>query len=124
MALFDMGIDVLPVLAEALDDTTPTKTPHYARHVYPFREDRGFQVNEIVAVLICEIADREFDWRHEERMVSIREIGSYPKLTRRFKNQVIAWYVQNKEKRCPSGDQPNVAQPAQLDAGGRMDRRS
>ncbi len=85
------------------DDATPTKTPHYARHVYPFREDRGFQVNEIVAVLICEIADREFDRRHEERMVSIREIGSYPKLTRRFKNEVIAWYVQNKEKQCPSG---------------------
>ncbi len=97
-----MGIDILPVLAEALDDTTPTQTPNYVfdtEETGPTHKVRMWQANEIVAMLICDVAHREFgDRRRHGDNISIKLIGSRPDLVPKFKKDVLSWYAENKGK--------------------------
>jgi RNA polymerase sigma factor (sigma-70 family) len=70
-ALSRMGLDVLPQLAEALDDQTPTRTVT--------TDGRGvkkeWRVNDLVARLIASIAEREFTIQ--------KEPGTFPPRTPR-----------------------------------------
>jgi hypothetical protein len=86
--LYKMGIDVLPMLAEALDDETPTATVTDNR-----RGDRNvWQVNELVALLVVRIAERDFVICDPGKEVGIREIRQQPKDAPAFRKQVLDWH--------------------------------
>src|SRR5262249_57938806 len=62
--LYRMGLDVLPQLAEALDDRTPTRTVTAVRpervRAGEEEEKKVWLVNELVARLIVELAAHDF----------------------------------------------------------------
>ncbi len=60
--LRDMGIDVLPILAEALDDSTPSETVNRIKpKVDPWTgKVHVWKVNELVALLIRDITNHTF----------------------------------------------------------------
>jgi hypothetical protein len=98
-ALHNMGISVLPTLAEALDDGTPTKT---VTRVGRPSERRGsphlWKVNELVALLIRDITNHEFvlgEWRSE---VNLRDIESHRDLISQFQKEILRWYKENKDR--------------------------
>jgi hypothetical protein len=97
--LREMGIRVLPMLVEALDDSTPSKTvtrsgsstttPHRT-HVW--------KVNELVARLIRDLTNHEFvlgDWQSG---VSLYDVESHRDRIPEFQKEVLRWYKENKDK--------------------------
>jgi RNA polymerase sigma factor (sigma-70 family) len=86
--LYKMGIDVLPMLAEALDDETPTATVTDNRG----RDRKVWQVNELVALLVWRIAERDFVICDPGKEVGIREIRQQPKDAPAFRKQVLDWH--------------------------------
>jgi hypothetical protein len=82
-ALRDTGISALPVLAEALDDNTPSKTSTRAHGVY-----RVWRVSELAALLIDHIADHFFDVEADGG-VSIHDIRSHRGRIAEFQKQVL-----------------------------------
>jgi hypothetical protein len=86
-----IGYDALPVLVDALDDNTPTKTVTPAR---PWRDEtpRVWKVNELVAALICRIAAKDFTASDRGRNVGIVAVGDLPELAPRFRKAVLDWY--------------------------------
>ena len=111
-----MGFDVLPVLAEALDDPTPTCMPIYKyRGPYiasgPINEMpddvlRGatrigeWKVNQLVGTLIDTLADRDFIIVRDKIWYDISDVGDKPELAPEFKKLVLDWYAEN-AKRTP-----------------------
>ena len=107
--LYGMGIDVLPVLSEALDDRTPSQTFIYdwrmifnSKETWPvspatLREARvgQWKVNELVGALICTIAERNFAVTQRGSSVNIQDIGQKPALVPQFKHLVLDWYREN-----------------------------
>jgi hypothetical protein len=88
--LYRMGIDVLPMLVDALDDETPTKTVIESRIVGD--ASKVCKVNELAALLIVRVADRDFVVRNATKDITIREIGAHAALAPEFKKAVVAWY--------------------------------
>ena len=102
--IYNMGLDALPVLTEALDDSTPTKNVWHDPHLlYSSRSVIGtWKVNDLVGMLICAITNRDFvivEDGHEHTIRYIgRYIGSSPKLVPRFRKLVLDWYAQNAKR--------------------------
>lgn len=90
--LLEFGLDVLPILVEALDDTTPSKTITTNR--------RGvivWKVNNLIVMLIRQLADREFIITREGEVKSLREATrEKPELIPAFQELILRWYQQNK----------------------------
>ena len=112
--LIGMGLDVLPVLTEALDDRTPSQTFKYYPHEMPRVNNRGritqealaemrvgsWKVNELVAALICRIAERRFVIVRGRARHNIVEVGQSRELVPQFRKLVLDWYAEN-AKRTP-----------------------
>ena len=115
--LYRMGFNVLPILAEALDDATPSRMPIYdygkqsmigsgsldtAMDEEVRRATRigEWKVNQLVGALIDAIADREFVIVRDKKEYAIRAIGDKPELVPEFKKLVLDWYAEN-AKRTP-----------------------
>lgn len=94
-AFASMGLDVLPVLAEALDDNTPTQRFHVDK--YGKRITR-IPVNEWVARLIVGLAQRNFVLGDQPHERLIHEVGTFPELTPRFQRLVLDWYAHNRNR--------------------------
>jgi RNA polymerase sigma factor (sigma-70 family) len=91
--LYQMGVDVLPILAEALDDETPTKTVTDNRRGPPRnRGEKVWKVNELVALLIVRIADRDFVTGKSDQELTIREIAQRPQAAPEFRKMVVEWH--------------------------------
>jgi hypothetical protein len=103
--LYNMGIDVLPVLTEALDDTTLSQTFRCDSHkvgydghnMVPIRT-RAWKVNELVGMLICAIAERRFVIIEKGRRWSIVQVADAPALVPKFQKLVLNWYAKNAKK--------------------------
>jgi hypothetical protein len=107
--IVSMGLDALPVLAEALDDRTPSQTPIYDSHRIPRVDKNGRvsaaalaemrigvrKVNELVATLICAIAEHSFTISYDRGWDNIQDVGQYPELAPKFKKLVLDWYAEN-----------------------------
>jgi hypothetical protein len=87
--LYRMGLDVLPILAEALDDETPTATVTDNRG----RDRKVWKVNEFAALLIWRIADRDFVIGEFPKELSVREIGQHPKAIAELRKAVVEWHA-------------------------------
>jgi RNA polymerase sigma factor (sigma-70 family) len=97
-----MGLDVLPKLAEALDDITPTRT----ETTDGSGRKKEWRVNDLVARLIVNIAERDFtiakqpgtfppDLRDLD-LIGIRELNTQPGAPAGFKKAVLDWYASNR----------------------------
>jgi RNA polymerase sigma factor (sigma-70 family) len=86
--LFQMGLDALPMLAEALDDETPTVTVTDNRG----RDKRVWKVNDLVGLLIWRIAERDFVIGEPQKELGIRDIAQRPKAAAEFRKLVVAWH--------------------------------
>jgi RNA polymerase sigma factor (sigma-70 family) len=87
--LYKMGVDVLPILAEALDDETPTATVTSNRN----RDRKVWKVNEFVALLVVRIADRTFVIGEPDKEFEIRSIGLDAKKAPEFRKVVVDWHT-------------------------------
>ena len=99
--LADMGPGVIPMLAEALDDASPTKTvpprPWYAGSPPPLRV---WNVNQLVALAIIEITDHyefEIGGPHHYLRLDGAMDGARERLPE-FRELVLAWYAANKNR--------------------------
>lgn len=93
--LYNMGLKVLPILAEALTDETPSKTITSNRG----RTKHVWKVNEFVARLICIIADRSFFLGTPEKIgLPLYSIREHPESQAEFQKLVLEWYEQNKNR--------------------------
>ncbi len=88
--LLHLGLDAIPQLAEALDDTTATKTseiplaPNAPRVVWP--------VSRVAAELIWILSNHHFMIGTGSQEYSITQIDEHPELAAQFQAQVMAWY--------------------------------
>ena len=94
--LHDMGLDVVPILTEALDDITMTKTVsegHSGQHY-------THQVNDIVVRLITRICERTFvlGVEPEPQQKVIDEVIGKPELAPQFQKVILEWYKVNRPK--------------------------
>jgi RNA polymerase sigma factor (sigma-70 family) len=89
--LFAMGLDVLPMLAEALDDEAPTATVITQREG-DFKQEKVWKVNDFAALLIVRIADRDFVIGELPKYLGIRDIAERPKAALEFRKMVVAWH--------------------------------
>lgn len=89
--LYNMGLDVLPVLVEALDDHTPSRTFH-STHSIAIAPTIPYPVSDIAGLAICAVADREFSYKG----CSIQNISRVPENVSQFKKVVLDWYVANR----------------------------
>jgi RNA polymerase sigma factor (sigma-70 family) len=89
--LFAMGLDALPMLAEALDDETPTATVITLREG-AFKQEKVWKVNEFAALLIVRIADRDFVIGEPQKELGIRDIAQRPKAAPEFRKLVVVWH--------------------------------
>ena len=92
--LFKMGLDVLPVVAVALDDDTPTRTIT----VHGSGRKTIWKVDELAALLICRIADRQFFLMQGKEEIWIRSVEKHRTLAPQFKKLVLDWYSKNGKK--------------------------
>jgi RNA polymerase sigma factor (sigma-70 family) len=98
--LYRMGFDVLPQLAEALDDDTLTESRN---HSYSERK-KVYRVNELVARLIVELASHDFvlDPDPPAKAVGdppgIRDLNANPRPAADFKKAVLDWYAANRDR--------------------------
>jgi hypothetical protein len=92
--LHAMGLKILPILSEAISDDTPSGTVTVCRR----SKERVWKVNELVARLIRRLADREFVIGEWGEGVSLSDIGEHPDLQTQFKELVLTWYEQNKDR--------------------------
>jgi len=98
--LREMGIHVVPILAKALDDNTPTKTvnrlgtnrKHWKGKVHTWK------VNELVALLIRDITNREFVLGEWGDGVHLRELESHRDRIPEFQKQILEWCKRNKDR--------------------------
>jgi hypothetical protein len=93
--LYRLGLDVLPVLAEALEDGTPTRTTTVGRMG---KSVKVWKVNELLALLTLRITDRDFAVGECPHDVRLREIGSHPELVPRFRESLLSWYRRSGKK--------------------------
>ena len=96
LVLYEMGLDVLPVLVEALDDTTPSG---FVTNNRWGTAPQTWQVNELTARLIVEIAKHDFvlkDSSHE-RLLS-GQIRQNSALVPKFQKQVLEWHARNRHR--------------------------
>ena len=92
--LLAMGLDVVPILTEALDDTAVTKTVERTGN-WPKYEIR---VNQIVVRLIERISSHRFTIGEEPKLLFIDEISAKPELTPQFQKAILDWYKVNRER--------------------------
>ena len=89
--LGDMDIEVVPILVEALDDNTPTKTVndldrrHWVEPGVPHRL-HVWKVNELLALLIQDIADQDFFVGRVSLLKLNRIEIKYRRFRKRFSN--------------------------------------
>src|SRR5262249_19284720 len=89
--LYTMGLDALPMLAEALDDETPTATVVTLREG-DFKQEKVWRVNELVALLIVRIADRDFVIGEPGKELGIRGLAQRPRSAPEFRKLVTDWH--------------------------------
>jgi hypothetical protein len=99
-----IGLDVLPQLTEALDDDTPTATVTADGR----GQKKQWRVNDLVALLIVQIAERDFAIPREPStfppelrdldLLAIRELNTQSGSAKAFKKVVIDWYAGNRKK--------------------------
>jgi len=95
LALARMGVDVLPVLAEALGDRTPTRAFHHDKQDRP---TQPLLVNEAVARLIVQVAQHDFVIGEYPRKRLVRDVALFPELTPQFQKKIVAWWITNRDK--------------------------
>jgi hypothetical protein len=107
--LYNMGLDVLPALVDALDDNTPTAVVEPSRTM---GEARTWRVNELVARLIVRIAQHRFVIGEfpNESLLSWH-IGKHPNLVPQFKRLVLAWYEENRDRTLEERKIADVSDP-------------
>lgn len=93
--LYQMGLDVLPILVEALDDTTPTGVVEPSRSMNGI--DKTYRVNELVASLIMIITQQNFVVGSGSDLRALRELGEHPELVPQFQKMVLNWYRKNRD---------------------------
>ena len=87
--LYRMGVDVLPILAEALDDETPTRTVIFDR----WKRKRVWKVNEIVGELVWRTADRTFVVGEPGKEIGVRELDQHPKAAPELRKAIVDWHA-------------------------------
>jgi hypothetical protein len=90
--LYKMGLDALPMLAEALDDQTATATRVTSREGR-FRQEKVWKVNELAALLIIRIADRNFVIGDPDKELTITDIEQQPQAAPKFRKLVVDWHT-------------------------------
>jgi hypothetical protein len=97
-AIYDMGLGVLPILAEVLGDATPTSVVERDTRRGTGKE-KVWQMNEIVARLIRRISEREFVLgKHPGEVCLSWDLRNNPNLIPQFKKLVLGWYRKNGKK--------------------------
>jgi hypothetical protein len=104
--LRDMDIDAIPILAEALDDETPTKTviEHEGTPVHRpgwKPEDNIWKVNELAGRLIEDITN----YKINTQSITRGDAASRAEQVRQVRNDTLAWYEKNKQK---TGEQRKI----------------
>ena len=92
--LYAMGLDVVPILAEALDDTTMTNT--VTRHGSGRKIEH--RVNEMVARLIQSICGRNFVVGEDPHQVTLESVGTKPELAPQFQKVISEWFKVNRKR--------------------------
>jgi hypothetical protein len=98
--LRDMDVRAIPILAEALDDSTPTQTVNRLNaNISPWKgEVHIWKVNELVALLIRDIASHEFVLGEWGDGIHLRDINSHRDRIPEFRKRILEWYARNKDK--------------------------
>jgi hypothetical protein len=89
--LYEMGFDILPMLAEALDDETPTATVITQREG-DFKHVKRWKVRDFAALLIVRNAGRDFVIGEFPKELGIRDIEQRPKAAPEFRKVVLAYH--------------------------------
>ncbi len=99
--LRNLGLDALPFLAEALDDQTQTKVITPRGTTLPNTTSEGYKlttwkVNELVAMVIQQIARRTFELGEWGDNASLSDINAYPNRIPELQKLVVEWYEENR----------------------------
>jgi hypothetical protein len=92
--IYRMGLEVVPQLAEALDDATPTRTVITAGS----GKERRYRVNELVGLLIVQIASHDFAPDAKTIPLSFNELGTRPELVAGYHKAIMDWWAKNHQK--------------------------
>lgn len=95
--LSKMGMNILPILVEALDDATPTLCVTASRNLRG--KDKIWKVNEFVALLIVGAASRNFvTGKYPNEQILSQAFERSPELAPQFQKIVLDWYAKNRNK--------------------------
>jgi len=94
--LLRMGLDVVPVLAEALDDTASTKTSPLQRSSNDPKS--VWTVNLVVTQLIRRICSHNFVIGKEPQTHILSEVVEHPELAPQFQKAILAWYESHRNQ--------------------------
>jgi hypothetical protein len=83
--LLGMGMEVVPELAEALDDVGESKTRTAHANLPPWK------VNELAAVLIRRTCERDFVIEVGGQQHTLEEVGSHPEWAPAFQTEIGKW---------------------------------
>ena len=102
-ALYDMGLDALPVLAQALSDTTETAVIENPNDTGHGSKRKVWKVNGLAARLIQRIAQHEFVLDNSLRdtaapVVLELNIQQRPDSMTQFQRLVLDWYQTNRNR--------------------------
>ncbi len=118
-ALYNMGVDAVPVLAEALEDTTVTRVVRDSGgHRGPYDV---WKVNGLVALVIRCIAGKEFlvgGDKYESGLL-LFGVQEYPRMIPEARQQVLDWYEHNRDRPTEDGriaDLNDAYPPNRIDA--------
>jgi hypothetical protein len=93
--LMAMGMEVVPLLAEALDDTTPTRTvPESGRA----RNAEPWTVNVVVGQMIRRMCGRDFVVEAQGQQHTLGEVGAHPELAEAFAQEIDGWVAANRKR--------------------------
>ncbi len=97
--LAEMGLPVLPILADALSDTTQTKIVTFGKSLRQNDKGKTWRVNELVALVLVGIVQHDFVVYDGKNPLTLRrDVAERPELVPAFQKAVLAWYEQNKNR--------------------------
>ena len=98
-ALAEMGLPVLPILAEALNDTSPTKIVTFGKSLRRNDTGKTWRVNELVSLVLVGITQHNFVVYDGKNPLTLRsDVAQRPELVPTFQKAVLVWYEQNKNR--------------------------
>lgn len=96
-AIYNMGFEAVPVLAEALEDDTPTRTILPDRNLNK-EGSRPWRVCEAAEMLIRRLTCSDFALHNSGNEYRIWQIAEHPELAAQFRELVQNWYSKNGKK--------------------------